>query len=188
MSAVELLRTWISQLQPARPFVRDWQLDDLVPHLEQVAARSVEAGQNLFREIGCAECHRFGGEGGSVGPNLTGIGRRLTPRDLLESLLSPANKIADEYAVFVVATDGGQVFSGRIEREDAQTLVLRPSAAGESPIEIAVDQIAERHKSNISNMPAGTLNVLKQEEILDLLGYLLSDPSADASAADPRFR
>ena len=188
VSAVELLRPWISQLQPARPFVRDWQLDDLVPHLEQVAARSVEAGQNLFREIGCAECHRFGGEGGSVGPNLTGIGRRLTPRDLLESLLSPANKIADEYAVFVVATDGGQVFSGRIEREDAQTLVLRPNAAGESPIEIAVDQIAERHKSNISNMPAGTLNVLKQEEILDLLGYLLSDPSADASAADPRFR
>ncbi len=188
VAAVELLRTWISQLQPTRPFVRDWQLDDLVPHLEQVAARSVDAGQNLFREIGCAECHRFGGEGGSVGPNLTGISRRLTPRDLLESLLSPANKIADEYAIFVVATDGGQVFSGRIEREDAQTLVLRPSAAGESPIEIAVDQIAERHKSNISNMPAGTLNVLRQEEILDLLGYLLSDPSADASAADPRFR
>ena len=184
VAAVDLLRTWISQLQPARPFVRDWQLDDLTPHLEQVAARSVEAGQTLFREIGCAECHRFGGEGGSVGPNLTGIGKRLTPRDLLESLLSPAKTIADEYAVIVVATDGGQVFSGRIEREDAQTLVLRPSAAGELPIEIAVDQIAERHKSNISNMPAGTLNVLQQEEILDLLGYLLSEANAD----DPRFR
>jgi uncharacterized repeat protein (TIGR03806 family) len=186
VAAVELLRTWISQLQPARTFVRDWQLDDLVPHLEQVAASSVESGQKVFREIGCAECHRIGGDGGSVGPNLTGISRRVTPRDLLESLLSPANKIADEYAVFVVATDRGQVFTGRIEREDGQTLVLRPTAADEPPIEIPIHQIDERHKSNISNMPAGTLNVLKQDEILDLLNYLLSD--ANAEAADPRFR
>lgn len=187
VAAVELMRVWISQLPPARPFVRDWQLDELAPHLEQLgAARSVESGQKVFREIGCAECHRIGGDGGSVGPNLTGIGRRLTPRDLLQSLLLPAEKIADEYAVFVVATDEGQVFSGRIEREDAETLVLRPTAADEAPIEISIDRIDERHKSNISNMPAGTLNVLKQDEILDLLDYLLSD--ANAEAADPRFR
>lgn len=189
VAAVKLLRAWISQLQPARQFVRDWQLDDLAPQLEQLGAgRSVETGQKLFREIGCAECHRFGGEGGSVGPNLTGIGRRLTPRDLLESLLLPAAKIADEYAVFVVATDRGQVFSGRIDREDAQTLVLRPMAADEPPIEVPLDQIDERHKSNISNMPAGTLNVLNQDEILDLLNYLLSEPNSDGAPADPRFR
>jgi uncharacterized repeat protein (TIGR03806 family) len=189
VSAVELLRTWISQLPPARQFVRDWQLDELDQQLEQLgAARSVETGQKLFREIGCAECHRFGGEGGSVGPNLTGIGRRLTPHDLLQSLLLPAAKIADEYAVFLVATDRGQVFSGRIEREDAQSLVLRPTAADEPPIEIPLDQIDERHKSNISNMPAGTLNVLSQDEILDLLNYLLSEPSAEEGASDPRFR
>jgi putative heme-binding domain-containing protein len=185
VAAVELLRTWISQLQPARSFVRDWRLDDLAPHLEHVGAeRSFDTGQTVFREIGCAECHRFAGEGGLVGPNLAGIAKRLAPRELLESLLSPAKTIADEYAVIVVATDRGQVFSGRVEREDDQTLLLRPSAADEAPIEIAVDEIAERHKSNISNMPAGTLNVLKQDEILDLLGYLLSDGSAD----DPRFR
>ncbi|MGD9646563.1 MAG: PQQ-dependent sugar dehydrogenase [Pirellulales bacterium] len=184
-AAVALLRDWISGLQPTRPFVRDWQLDDLTPHLEQVGAdRSFSTGQTLFREIGCVECHRFGGEGGSVGPDLAGIGKRLPPRELLESLLSPAKTIADEYAVFVVATERGHVFSGRIEREDEATLVLRPSSADEGPIEIAIEEIEERHKSNISNMPAGTLSVLKREEILDLLGYMLSDGNAD----DPRFR
>ncbi|MBX9788222.1 MAG: PQQ-dependent sugar dehydrogenase [Pirellulales bacterium] len=185
VAAVELLRAWISQLQPARAFIRDWQLEDLAPALDRVATgRSFKSGQTLFREIGCTECHRFGSEGGSVGPNLAGIGRRLTPRDLLESLLSPAKTIADEYAVFVVATEQGGVYSGRVERQDAQTLVLRATAADEAPIEIATSEIAERHKSNISNMPAGTLNVLKEDEILDLLGYLLSDANAD----DPRFR
>ena len=184
-AAVELLRDWIRQLQPARAFVRDWQLDELAPALDRVAAgRSFSTGQTLFREIGCAECHRFAGEGGSVGPNLAGVGNRLAPRDLLESLLLPAKAIADEYAVIVVATEQGQVHSGRVEREDAQTLVLRPTAADEPPIEIATSEIAERHKSNISNMPAGTLNVLKEDEILDLLSYLLSDGTAD----DPRFR
>lgn len=183
--AVQLMREWISQLRPARTFVRDWRMEDLVSRLDDLAGpRSLESGKGAFRDIGCADCHRFDGSGSSVGPDLTGIGKRLKSRELLESILLPSKTIADEYAVMLVATDEGRIYSGRIEREDSRTLVLRPNTVGEALVEIPTERIIERHKSDRSNMPSGTLNVLHEAEILDLLGYLQSE----ASTADPRFR
>ena len=68
------------------------------------------AGRTAFRQTGCSQCHRFAGEGGSVGPDLSGVGRRLSPRDLLESLVLPSKVIAEGYATTEIET--------RIRRDD----------------------------------------------------------------------
>jgi uncharacterized repeat protein (TIGR03806 family) len=173
--AVALMTRWIAQLKPARPIVRQWQMDDLLPSLDDVKAqRSSSAGQSAFRETGCAQCHRFAGEGGSVGPDLTNIGKRVAPRDLLESILLPSKVVADEYANYAIDTSDGRTVTGRIEREDARSLVLRPPASGDAPIRIQKSDVVERRRLSISNMPEGTVNVLEKDEVLDLLAYLLS--------------
>ncbi len=174
--AVKLFRAWIAGLKPDQVFVREWRMEDLLPSLGQLGSgRSLEAGRKAFRDTGCNQCHRIEGEGGSVGPDLSGLGRRLARRDILESILLPSKVIADEYATFLIETADGSVVSGRIEREEAQMLVLRPPSSDQT-VTVQKAKILGRRRSDQSNMPAGIANVLRKEQVLDLLAYLLSDP------------
>jgi len=177
--AVALVQSWIESLPP-KPIVQKWQLSDLLPELEQLAGgRNAEQGKTTFREIGCAQCHRVGEEGGSVGPNLSDIARRLSAREILEAIVEPSAKVADEYATWLVQTDDGLTSTGIIEREEQGRLVLRQASTTDPPVEIDTNTIVARRKSDTSNMPAGTLDVLHKQQILDLLAYLLNPaPSA----------
>jgi uncharacterized repeat protein (TIGR03806 family) len=173
--AVRLFRDWIASLKPEMPFVRSWEMGDFLPDLDKLKSRQPnEAGRKAYVDTGCGQCHRFEGEGGNVGPDLTGVGSRLKPHDLLESVLLPSKVIADEYANTIVQTVGGAVVSGRVEREDERVVILQPTS-GEAVI-VPKKNIVERRKSDVSNMPFGIVNVLHKEQVLDLLAYLLSDP------------
>lgn len=185
-AGVRLLRQWIAQLPRGRPVVRDWKLADLEPELIQLANEAPsERGRALFQEIGCAECHPIRGarglaEGGAaVGPDLAGISRRFGPRELLEAILEPSKSVPDAYALSILALQDGRILTGKIEREDGQSLSLRQTALAEAPIEIPHAQIHERRRSSHSNMPAGTLNVLEPAEIVELLRFL-------SAPAEPR--
>src|SRR4029077_20009278 len=135
--AIALFRDWIRGLKPEHPFVRDWKLEDLLPSLDKVkTGRSFEAGKAAFKQAGCGQCHRFAGEGGSVGPDLAGVGRRLSLHDLLESMLLPSKVIAEGYATTEIETGSGAVVAGRIEREDDRVIVIRPLSAIEDAVTI----------------------------------------------------
>jgi uncharacterized repeat protein (TIGR03806 family) len=180
--AVKLFRDWIARLKPNQVFVRDWQMQDLLPSLDQLhSGRSIESGRKAFCDTGCIECHRIEGQGGSVGPDLTQVGRRLKAREILESILLPSRVVADEYATILVETDQGAVVSGRVEREDDRVLVLRPPSADQS-VTVSKTAIVARRRSDVSNMPPGIVNVLRKEQVLDLLAYLLSDQEPRISA------
>jgi putative heme-binding domain-containing protein len=181
--ALALFRDWIRGMQPEQQFVREWKMEDLLPSLDHVKrGRSFESGRTAFRQTGCSQCHRFAGEGGSVGPELTGVGRRLPSRDLLESILLPSKVIAEGYANTEIETGSGEVVAGRIEREDDRVLILRPLSATDELVTIRKKDIRRRGLSEISNMPAGVLNTLDEAQILDLLAYLISDGDSDHAA------
>src|SRR5439155_24262282 len=123
--AVALFRDWIRAMKPEQQFVRDWTMEDLSPLLEQVKReRSFESGRSAFRQAGCSQCHRFAGEGGSVGPDLSGVGRRLSAHDLLESILLPSKVIVEGYATTEIETKSGEIVLGRVEREDERVVVI----------------------------------------------------------------
>ncbi len=181
-AAVAMLRTWIAGLTPARPFVRAWTVEELQPLAEGAApGTGAERGRRLYAELGCVQCHRRGGEGGTVGPDLSDVGRRLRPLEILQSIVEPSKVVADEYATFVIATEAGAVHTGRIEREDDASVVLRPVPPAEA-VRIPKAQIVERRRSAESNMPAGILNTLSREEVADLL----DDLRAATEAGSPR--
>ena len=183
--AVALFRQWIGSLKPERSVVRDWSLSDLASDLPLArSGRSFEKGKAAFQDAGCIQCHRFHGDGGSVGPDLSGLTQRAKPNDVLESILLPSKVIAPEYANAEIETVGGDSFTGRVESESATEIVLRPAAAEES-VRLAKSQIRRRTVSPISNMPAGMLNTLTKDQILDLLAYLLSEANPDAAAFKP---
>ena len=184
--AVALFRDWIRSMKPEQQFVRDWKLEELLPLLEQIKhGRSFEFGKAAFKQAGCGQCHRFAGEGGSVGPDLTGVGPRLSPHDLLESIVVPSKVITEGFGTTEIETKSGDVVTGRVVREDDRVVVLLPQTATAEAVNIRKTDIRRRELSKISNMPTGILNTLQETQILDLLAYLISDGNSDHVAFFP---
>jgi putative heme-binding domain-containing protein len=181
--AVALFRDWIRGMKPEHPFVRDWQMEDFLPSLDQVkAGRSFESGKVAFKQTGCGQCHRFDGEVGSVGPDLTGVGKRLALHDLMESIVQPSKVVAEGFAATEIETKSDEIINGRIVREDDQVVVVLPQTAASEAITIRKSDIHRRELSKVSNMPAGMLNTLQEPQILDLLAYLISDGNSNHAA------
>ena len=182
-----LLREWIAKMAPESKWVRDWTLAELLPALDELGSgRAFAEGKAIYQKVGCEQCHRFSGAGGTVGPDLTGISRRLAPRELLESILDPSRTVADEFAGCEIETQAGEIVTGRVEREDEREVIVRTGSALDGLVRIEKTQITSRRKSEVSNMPAGILNVLERNQILDLLAYLIAEGNADAPQFKPR--
>ncbi len=158
-----------------REFVQEWKMTDLEPSLDQIAqGRSFSNGKAAFNDAQCLLCHRFGNEGGSIGPELTAVSSKYTRRDILESILEPSKVISDQYQNITIVKKEGEAETGRLVDETDQKLVLQPNPLLPDRIEIAKSEVTERQASKVSPMPEGLLNQFTKEEILDLLAYIES--------------
>lgn len=157
-----------------RPFVRDWKLDDLVGSLDfDPKQRDRKRGERVFAEASCVKCHKLGGQGSPVGPDLSQVGRRFGRRDLLVSLIYPSHAIDEKYRSVAVTTEEGRVFIGRPASDDGQTLTLVPDLLQpEKVIQVPKRSVESQTPSLQSPMPAGLLNTFSKDEILDLLALL----------------
>jgi putative heme-binding domain-containing protein len=100
------------------------------------------------------------------------VSARFNRRDLLDHILNPSKVIDEKYRFLTVTkTDGAQIV-GSLESEDDERVTLRPSPLAPDTIEVAKSMIRNRTLSDVSPMPAGLLNALKAEQILDLLAFI----------------
>jgi len=125
--------------------------------------------------VQCAVCHRLGNDGGSVGPDLTGVAGRFNRHDILENILLPSKVISDRYQSFTITKRDGEDFSGFITDETDDKVVLLVNPLSQQRVEILKKDIESRVVSKLSLMPEGLLNTLTQDEILDLVAYLQAD-------------
>ncbi|MEL7497799.1 MAG: c-type cytochrome [Planctomycetota bacterium] len=160
----------------ARPFVKKWSLEELMPENDDVFAnRDLANGKKLFAVATCYKCHRVKGDGGVVGPDLTAAGRRFNTRDLLETIIDPSKAISDQYEAHMFQMADGRVINGRVVNISGGQYVVQPDMAEPNRLErIKVADIEATQPSKISPMPAGLLDYLTREEVLDLLAYMKS--------------
>ena len=163
-----------------RPFVRKWTLDDLLPlNPHQLAGRDTTNGRRLFGEATCFACHRIAGEGGTVGPDLTAVAGRFNTRDLLESMISPSKVISDQFAATTLVKQNGQIVTGRVVNLTGDTLMIQADMLQPANLlRIPNIEIDEMARSPISLMPAGLLDTLTKNEILDLMAFMLRGRSS----------
>ena len=108
-----------------RKFVKEWTMADIVPSLAEAAAgRNFRRGREAFTATQCILCHKFGTEGGSVGPDITGAASRFNRRDLLETIIEPSKVISDQYQNITVTKKDGDEVTGRLVEENDERLVL----------------------------------------------------------------
>lgn len=168
---------------------RDWKLEDLEKRLGEVGrGRSFDGGRDAAIRGQCVFCHRVSNDAtlpaGLFGPELVQVSARFGRRDLLDHILNPS-KVIDEKFRFLTVTraDGGTV-TGALESQDDERLVLRPNPLAPDTVEIGLSSIRKREEALVSPMPAGLLNSLRAEQILDLLAFL----EAGGDPAHANFR
>jgi putative heme-binding domain-containing protein len=159
-----------------RPVVKQWKLDELAPIVERgLVRRDFDRGRRLFGEANCFACHRFDNEGGSQGPDLTLVSGRFSVRDLLESVVDPSKEISDQYAAMVISTTDGRVVTGRIVNYSGDSMMVMTDMLDPNNLTtVSHKKVESVEKSKVSPMPAGLLDSFKEDEILDLMAYLLS--------------
>ncbi len=163
-----------------RSMVKEWKVADLAPLVEKgLTKRSFENGRKMFGASACFACHRFGNEGGAMGPDLTSAAGKFSARDLLESVIEPSKEVSDQYAPVVFKLNDGTTVTGRIVNLSGD--VYRVNSNMFDPddlVNVDARKVLTIEPSKVSQMPEGLLNMLKQDEVLDLLAYLLSGGDA----------
>jgi putative heme-binding domain-containing protein len=180
-------RAWLEKLAPAvipHPLAnlppvqgpgREWTIAEIEKLAAgSLAGRDLENGRRMYQASLCAACHRFGGDGGSAGPDLTAVAGRFAIRDLAEAIVDPSKVVSDQYAFdTIIKHDGSQVVGKLIEEKDEHWIIATSPFDFSATSEIERSLIKDIKPSPVSPMPAGLINRLNPEELKDLLAYLL---------------
>jgi len=164
-----------------RPFVKEWNVEELVKaDSETKSLRNFERGREMFAIAQCYKCHRFAGQGGIHGPDLSGAGGRFSVSDLLSAIIEPGKEISDQYQATQFLLDDDSVVVGRVANMNNNGLsVLTNMLDPGNFTNIERQTIVEMKPSTTSPMPKGLLDTLSKEEILDLIAYIRSSGRPD---------
>lgn len=169
-----------------RSFVQNWTVADFddVISVGLEGNRDYRNGRRMFGAATCFACHQFNQEGGAIGPDLTSAGGKFSPRDLLESIIEPGKEIPDQYGQMIFEMKDGSTVSGRIMNLAGDNVQVNTNMMNPDEI-VSVDRkrLKTMKKSPVSMMPAGLINSLSKDDVLDLLAYLLSR----GNESDPMF-
>ncbi|MFL2869535.1 MAG: family 16 glycoside hydrolase [Pirellulaceae bacterium] len=166
-----------------REFVKKWSKEEVAAIIanDDVTPDFV-VGRSLFGQMNCFACHRFAGEGGAIGPDLTGIAGRFNATDLADAIVDPSRVVSDQFAATTFITTEGRIITGRIANLSGDNFMIQTNMMDPSNF-TRLDRklVDESFLSKTSLMPEGLLDTLNSKEIKHLMTFLLSrgEKSAD---------
>jgi putative heme-binding domain-containing protein len=146
--------------------------EELIKNLRVIIAKAGDPakGRELFK-MTCAVCHTLKGEGGKIGPDLTGY-ERDNLDFMLPAIVDPSLGIREEFTLYNLTTKDGQVLAGFIAETTPQFVTMLDAAGNKT--KIAREDIQSLIASPTSLMPEGLLNALTPEQTRDLFTYLMA--------------
>ena len=136
---------------------------------ETISAADASAGRLLFRQA-CASCHTLFGEGKKIAPDLTGA-QRNNLNYLLENIVDPSATVSKNFKLSIVLLQDGRVINGIVLGRTEKTLTIQTAT---DQVVVQRDEIDELTESPVSMMPDKLLNVLGDQQIQNLIAYLMS--------------
>jgi putative heme-binding domain-containing protein len=169
----------INLVQPKGPG-KNWTVEGVAAaYNAKLTSVNFENGENMFRSSLCASCHSVNGKGGNSGPELTKIGTRFTINDLAEAIVNPSNSISDRYRNTKYILEDNEVIIGRLINETEEELeVSVNSFTPNVTTKFRKDRLLRAEESGNSPMPPSLINRLNEQELADLIAYLLGGGNA----------
>jgi quinoprotein glucose dehydrogenase len=146
--------------------------DDLRAWRECLSGGNAEEGKKIFlerAEVSCVRCHKAGGEGGEVGPDLGKIGAAKPREYLLESIVYPNKHIAAGFESLMLSMRDGAIYAGLLKSESDTDLVLNSPEDG--LLTLKKTDIKERQRG-LSGMPEELRQVLTKQDLRNLVEFL----------------
>ncbi len=166
--ASDIVKAKLKEYEASQP-----KNDEFAGFRQTLYGGDAEAGRKIFLErpdASCVRCHKVKGEGGDVGPDLTGIITRHDREYILESILYPNKVIAPGYESLLVVMQNGQSYAGVVKSQDDQYLNLF-SVEDNAVVKLKKADIKSQVKGQ-SPMPEGLGTVLSKQDIRNLVEYL----------------
>jgi putative heme-binding domain-containing protein len=132
-------------------------------------------GKQVFSLKGgaeCNSCHSTDGSKQLAGPHLTHIGTKFGKDGLLDSILNPSAAVAPEFTLWLLDTKTRGTVTGTIAEDTPQRVVLRTETGEE--IRLKPAEITSRRASKLSMMPEDLATRMTEQQIADLLEYLIT--------------
>ncbi len=146
--------------------ISDWKAK-LTP--EGLASADPAKGKTHFAAL-CGACHKLYGEGGAIGPDLTGSDRHNLDY-LLGNIINPNEVVPADYRLTVFTLQDGRVVSGVVPEEGERSVTVQTP---QERIVLPAEAIAKRETLAVSLMPEGLLKTLDEAAVRDLLAYLMT--------------
>ena len=161
--------------EPKGPGKR-WTIDEAFLQTNgKLNNRNFQQGKDMYNAGRCSSCHTMRGEGSNIGPDLTKLGTRFTLKDMLTSIIEPNKVVSDQYAATVFTMKDGTSILGRLINETEQAYVISQNPfAPETLREISKKEVSNRKYSYISLMYPGLINDMNEEELKDLIAFLMA--------------
>lgn len=166
-------------VQPEGPG-RRWTLEEAEPLVANLVGRDLVKGKAMYAATLCQSCHTMQGEGGAIGPDLSQLGTRFSPKDILVATINPSETISDQYHATVLELKAGGSIVGKLNDEDAQNYYISQNPFAPNDIKtVAKNTVVLKKNAEVSIMMGGLINRLNEEELKDLMAYLISGGNAD---------
>lgn len=129
------------------------------------------SGKSVFNSY-CASCHKAGQVGGSIGPDLSEIGKKFDKSGLLEAIIHPSAAILMGYEPWLINTKEGATFFGFMVSQNKDAIVIKGVDGQVHTIATAAISLKQKH--NRSLMPEPAVSGITAQELADVTAYLLT--------------
>ena len=154
-----------------------WTVDSGLDVLnkEPLKGRNFANGKKMYSAGLCVACHRFGDEGGGVGPDLTNLAKRMDYKAILESTIHPNMVVSNQFEQHELTMKDGSLMIGKIvSEEDGYYSLVQSGLQPLTLTKVEKSKVASKKGSKLSMMPGGLINSMNAEELKDLFAYFVS--------------
>lgn len=153
-----------------------------IAELRTNVPNNLSKGRALFNRV-CVQCHKLYGEGGTIGPDITGSDRRNL-HYIISNIVDPNAEIPNDYRTTIVRMKDDRVLVGVIRSREGQSITV--ATPGEV-LSVAKRDVAAIEPQNFSMMPEGLVLTFSDQELRDLISYLRGEgqvPLSGGKAAE----
>ena len=159
--------------------MKDQEIWQVITYLRSIEVKAPPLHGNpadgkalFYGAANCSKCHMVEGKGGRLGPDLTNIGSARSVESIIESVRDPSRQLSDGYQTVTVVTADGRESKGFIMNEDRFSIQMMDTS--ERILLLEKGKLRSFEKSSVSLMPPYNTTLLSDNDLQEILAYLLT--------------